>query len=72
MSSIAVTPGQKVARGDIIGQTGETGLAGGDHLHFGVILDGLPVNPVEWWDGHWITDRLGHKLGSGFHLSSQP
>lgn len=69
LSSIGVTVGQKVARGDIIGQTGETGLAGGDHLHFAVILDGLPVNPVEWWDGHWINDRIARKLGPGFHFT---
>jgi murein DD-endopeptidase MepM/ murein hydrolase activator NlpD len=69
LSLINVTPGQKVARGDIIGQTGETGLAGGDHLHFGVILDGLPVNPVEWWDGHWISDRIARKLGPGFRFT---
>jgi murein DD-endopeptidase MepM/ murein hydrolase activator NlpD len=66
LSNIGVTPGQKVARGDTIGQTGETGLAGGDHLHFAVILNGLPVNPVEWWDGHWIADRIARKLGPGF------
>jgi murein DD-endopeptidase MepM/ murein hydrolase activator NlpD len=69
LSSIAVAAGQKVARGEIIGQTGETGLAGGDHLHFAVILAGLPVNPVEWWDAHWINDRLARKLGPGFHFS---
>jgi murein DD-endopeptidase MepM/ murein hydrolase activator NlpD len=69
LSLISVTPGQKVARGDIIGRTGETGLAGGDHLHFAVILDGLPVNPVEWWDGHWINDRIARKLGAGFHVT---
>lgn len=69
LSSIAVAPGQKLTRGDIIGQTGETGLAGGDHLHFAILLDGLPVNPVEWWDGHWLKDRIANKLGSGFHFS---
>jgi murein DD-endopeptidase MepM/ murein hydrolase activator NlpD len=63
LSSISVTEGQKVARGDIIGRTGETGLAGGDHLHFCTILQGLPVNPAEWWDGHWIKDRIAKKLG---------
>jgi murein DD-endopeptidase MepM/ murein hydrolase activator NlpD len=66
LSSIAVTEGQKVARGDIIGRTGETGLAGGDHLHFGTILQGLPVTPVEWSDGHWIKDRIANKLGAAF------
>jgi len=69
LSTMAATPGQKVARGDIIGQTGETGLAGGDHLHFAVLLNGLPVNPVEWWDRHWIQDRIARKLGAAFPFS---
>jgi murein DD-endopeptidase MepM/ murein hydrolase activator NlpD len=71
LSSISVAAGQKVSRGDVIGNTGETGLAGGDHLHFAIILDGLPVNPVEWWDGHWINDRIARKLGPAFHLPEQ-
>jgi murein DD-endopeptidase MepM/ murein hydrolase activator NlpD len=66
LSSMAVTEGQKVARGDIIGKTGETGLAGGDHLHFCTLLQGLPVDPVEWWDSHWIKDRVARKLGPAF------
>jgi murein DD-endopeptidase MepM/ murein hydrolase activator NlpD len=66
LSSIKVTEGQKVAQGDLVGETGETGLAGGDHLHLGILLQGLPVNPVEWWDGHWINDRLARKLGPAF------
>jgi murein DD-endopeptidase MepM/ murein hydrolase activator NlpD len=66
LSSIAVTEGQKVGRGDIIGKTGETGLAGGDHLHYCTLLQGLPVDPEEWSDGHWIKDRIAKKLGAGF------
>ena len=68
LSSISVNEGQKIARGDIIGKTGETGLAGGDHLHFCTILQGLPVNPAEWWDGHWIKDRIARKLGPAFQF----
>lgn len=71
LSSIGVKEGQKVSKGDIIGRTGETGLAGGDHLHFSAILQGLPVNPVEWCDGHWIRDRIAKKLGPAFTFSSQ-
>ncbi|HYG61423.1 MAG TPA: hypothetical protein VEL74_02475, partial [Thermoanaerobaculia bacterium] len=41
----------------------QTGLAGGDHLHFTLLLQGLPVSPVEWWDPHWIQDRVARKLG---------
>ena len=66
LSSIAVQPGQKVDRGATLGQTGETGLAAGDHLHFAMLLHGLAVNPVEWWDEHWIKDRVARKLGAAF------
>jgi murein DD-endopeptidase MepM/ murein hydrolase activator NlpD len=71
LSSLAVSAGQRVARGEILGRTGATGLAGGDHLHFTILLQGLPVNPVEWWDGHWIKDRVARKLGSAFHFEEQ-
>lgn len=62
MSSISVKEGETVKRGQQIGRSGETGLAGGDHLHFTVLLDGIPVNPTEWWDPHWIHDRIEEKL----------
>ena len=63
LSSIAVKEGDAVKREQEIGRTGQTGLAGGDHLHFTMLLDGIPVNPVEWWDPHWIHDRIEAKLG---------
>jgi murein DD-endopeptidase MepM/ murein hydrolase activator NlpD len=69
LSSIGVKEGQQVTKGDIIGKTGETGLAGGDHLHFCTILQGLPVNPSEWCDPHWIQDHISRKLGSAFPFS---
>jgi len=62
LSSIAVQMDQEVAKGEIIGLTGQTGLAGGDHLHFGIMVSGLFVNPIEWWDGHWIQDNVLRKL----------
>lgn len=68
LSSIAVKEGQKVSRGETIGKTGETGLAGGDHLHYCTLLQGLPVDPVEWWDGHWIKDRVARKLSPTFRF----
>lgn len=64
LSSIAVHEGQMVERGELLGQSGATGLAGGDHLHYTTLLQGLPVSPVEWWDSHWIRDRLKGKLGA--------
>lgn len=64
LSSIAVKEGDAVKRGQELGRTGATGLAGGDHLHFTMVLQGLPVTPIEWWDGHWIQDRLKLKLAA--------
>jgi murein DD-endopeptidase MepM/ murein hydrolase activator NlpD len=62
LSSIDVAEGQQVERGAILGRTGRTGLAGGDHLHFTTLVDGLPVRPTEWWDAHWVHDRLAAQL----------
>ncbi len=66
LSSIDAKEGQTVTRGQALGRTGDTGLAGGDHLHFAILLQGLPVSPVEWWDAHWLTDRIARKLGRAF------
>ena len=62
LSSIDVKVGDSVAKKQILGKTGETGLAAGDHLHFGIYLDGLAVLPVEWWDQKWIDDNVTPKL----------
>ena len=62
LSSIDVKEGQSVERGQVIGRSGSTGLAGGDHLHFTTLVHGLPVNPIEWWDGKWISERVKPKL----------
>jgi murein DD-endopeptidase MepM/ murein hydrolase activator NlpD len=62
MSSFAVKEGDTVTRGQTIGQSGATGLAGGDHLHFSMILQGEQVDAREWWDPHWIEDRIKAKL----------
>jgi len=62
LSAIDVKAGDAVAKRQILGRTGETGLAAGDHLHFGVYLDGVAVLPVEWWDQKWIDDNITPKL----------
>ncbi len=62
LNAAEVTLNQEVKKGDIIGYTGQSGLAGGDHLHFGLMVNGVTVNPVEWWDGHWINDNITKKL----------
>ncbi len=58
MSSIETTVGKNVAKGEKVGLSGMSGLAGGDHLHFGIMVSGQFVNPQEWWDPHWIQDNI--------------
>jgi murein DD-endopeptidase MepM/ murein hydrolase activator NlpD len=65
LSSIGVKPGDMVEKEQELGRSGMTGLAGGDHLHFTMLVSGQMVNPVEWWDQHWIQDRLLRKLKGG-------
>ena len=62
LSAIDVKVGDRITPKQILGRTGETGLAGGDHLHYGVYLHGVAVLPVEWWDGKWINDNILPKL----------
>lgn len=62
LSSIAVKEGDMVKRGQEMGKSGSTGLAGGDHLHYSMQIEGVQVNPVEWWDAHWIKDHIQDRL----------
>ncbi|HCC56078.1 MAG TPA: M23 family peptidase, partial [Solibacterales bacterium] len=62
MSEFSVKKGDMVKRGQQIGRSGQTGMAGGDHLHYSMQVDGVQVNPVEWWDAHWLRDRIWSKL----------
>ncbi len=62
LSTIEVKPGDIVKKDQRIARSGMTGLAGGDHLHFSIQVQGHPVSPVEWWDPHWIQDRVLRKI----------
>jgi hypothetical protein len=62
LREIDVKVGDAVQKGQKMGIEGQTGLAGGTHLHFGMQVDGVQVNPREWWDEHWIQDRVMSKL----------
>ena len=62
LSRIGAKVGDQVHKGQIIGSTGNTGLAGGDHLHFGIVISGEQVNPIEWWDPAWIRNNVTGKL----------
>jgi murein DD-endopeptidase MepM/ murein hydrolase activator NlpD len=76
LSSIDVKVGDPVQAKQVLGRSGETGLAAGDHLHFGVYLAGVAVLPVEWWDAKWINDNVSPKLeghtGEEIAVSQQP
>ena len=66
MDAILVKKGQEVKKGEPIGQSGTSGLAGGDHLHFRILIGGQFVDPQEWWDAHWLSDNVTKKLEVSF------
>lgn len=62
LSRIDVKEGDKVEKGQELGRSGTTGLAIGDHLHYEVLVHGVSVTPLEWWDLKWIRDHIGKPL----------
>jgi murein DD-endopeptidase MepM/ murein hydrolase activator NlpD len=62
LSEFKTVPNNMVEQGDVIGLTGMTGLAGGDHLHYGMLINGIYVNPIEWWDAKWLQERIFNNL----------
>lgn len=65
MSKLLVKVGDRVGKEQQIGISGATGMAFGDHVHFSMMIAGVQVDPKEWWDEHWIHDRILSKIGSG-------
>ena len=64
LSEIHVKVGDVVQKGAIIAKTGSTGLAFGDHLHFGILVGGVEVTPLEWLDPKWIKDNITGRLNA--------
>lgn len=62
LSSVGVKVGEMVDQGAVLGRTGSTGLAGGDHLHFTMLLGGNAITPIDWWSPKWVQDRILRKL----------
>ncbi len=62
MSQLDAHVGDLVVAGQILGRSGATGMAGGDHLHFGVFVSGVAVQPLEWWDPNWLKNNIDSKL----------
>jgi murein DD-endopeptidase MepM/ murein hydrolase activator NlpD len=57
-SKMLVEEGEEVAQGQTIARTGMTGLALGDHLHFGVLVQGVEVWPMDWMKSNWIKKNI--------------
>jgi murein DD-endopeptidase MepM/ murein hydrolase activator NlpD len=71
LSRIDVHEGDAVKQGQVMGLSGQTGMAGGDHIHFAMQLDGVQIDPKEWWDAHWIKDHIARWVDlPGFNMSS--
>jgi murein DD-endopeptidase MepM/ murein hydrolase activator NlpD len=64
LSSIGVLAGDRVKKNDTLGLSGATGLAGGDHLHFAILLGGTYVEPLEWWDSQWVKTHIDVHLAT--------
>jgi murein DD-endopeptidase MepM/ murein hydrolase activator NlpD len=62
LSQITVSVDTMVDQATVIGLTGTTGMAGGDHLHFSMVVNGVFVTPKEWWDKHWISVTIEEPL----------
>lgn len=57
LSKVLVQPGERVVRGQIIAETGNTGISSGPHLHYEVIHKGVPVNPVNYFNRNMTSEE---------------
>ena len=72
LSKIDVKVGDMVQKEQQIGVSGATGMAFGDHVHFSMLVAGTQVDPKEWWDEHWIHDRILSKIGKETATATGP
>ncbi|PNV84299.1 MAG: peptidase M23 [Sulfurimonas sp.] len=63
-SSVSVNVDEKINRGSHIANTGKSGYAMGDHLHFGILIQGIEVRPAEWMDDTWIKLNVNDVIDS--------
>jgi murein DD-endopeptidase MepM/ murein hydrolase activator NlpD len=72
LSAIDVGVDEVVEKNGRLGLSGETGLAGGDHLHFTMLLGGHAVTPIDWWSEQWVEDRIERKLRQASPGATEP
>jgi murein DD-endopeptidase MepM/ murein hydrolase activator NlpD len=65
LSQIDVKEGDLVEKNQKLGRSGATGLAGGDHLHFAMLVGDAYVDPTEWWDAKWVDEKVMSRLNGG-------
>ena len=63
LSRMDVSADDVVEKDQQIGLSGATGLAGGDHLHFAILVGETYVDPLEWWDGEWVRTHVEDRFG---------
>jgi len=71
-SQLLVKEGDEVHAGEVIAKTGMTGLALGDHLHFGILVQGIEVRPVEWFDRKWIKKFIDNVFKEADRIIAPP
>jgi murein DD-endopeptidase MepM/ murein hydrolase activator NlpD len=71
LSQMAVAEGDLVAKNQPIGRSGDTGLAGGDHLHYAMLVGNAYVDPTEWWDAKWVEEKVMSRLGGGEQTAAE-
>jgi len=70
-SEVHVQEHDTVSAGQEIAKTGLSGYAMGDHLHFGILVQGIEVRPEEWMDTKWIYDNITSVIDSAKVIINQ-
>ncbi|MEN8146427.1 MAG: M23 family metallopeptidase [Campylobacterota bacterium] len=70
-SNMMVKEGDSLRSNETVAKTGRSGYAMGDHLHFGVLVQGIEVRPQEWMDQDWIRKSITDPMREARKLISQ-
>ncbi|MBW6489189.1 MAG: M23 family metallopeptidase [Sulfurimonas sp.] len=67
-STVNVNSGDKIEGDSVVAHTGKSGYAMGDHLHFGVLVQGIEVHPAEWMDNEWMRLNITNVIKSAKNI----